>query len=728
MREIVRLVVGCTAMFATTLGMQTVHIGVLDQQTGSFEKQFMAYARDMYLDWLKTKQNNQICGEDVDFVFHRMDGQSNKDLLPSLAVDFMNGNWTRTYFTPENGFNDEPEQHELDVMFLGWSSALIPFALQGLKDAGIKKPVYAGGSSGTGAWFENSDMYGTGRWDFAVNPQSMSDLEMTEILKFLKNSGAKSIVILEESGVGAWTQAVARGGRTAAKDLGLKIVADETIEWPCKFPDASDSVSDCEEQNFKALENTLGGAMKRGKRKITADVFVGALYGYACPHELKWFEKNNINFGAYALMLCLADSTARSINGHRHKFILGATGWNGQLNGEHFDESFSAVQIYPEAGPASADAYAKDFQSRYNLYPHYIDAWSFATWYYFHDDFVSVNCDHTKLIDRMAIKRSPIPSFFGLLGSGDGGVNNFHKYIGVQVFPDDVAEPRIVAPAHLATDIGIYPCPTWHERDCWPDCVPCPFCDDIIASSLLVYTLVCSPIFMFMIIVAYWHFVLDFRVRNIWIDVPRIGFVLLNITSDVMAVLLMFAMMDEELLEATNEYLALLYCYLCLSVISVWCSMVRILWLRAVIYWNIQNSKTQKNENDIALTKDNVTNESIEACQQELAVTCVSCVLCDLPIFIVQFMMLSYVVNQALAVSLPLIWSMIFSAITIGSVSNSTAEFSLYTIIGKLRSKDIPDSKTSFKATVMLLINPFATCANPTNSIVPEDKKYNVDG
>merc|ERR1712002_374983 len=165
------------------------------------------------------------------------------------------------------------------------------------------------------------------------------------------------------------------------------------------------------------------------------------------------------------------------------------------------------------------------------------------------------------------------------------------------------------------------------------------------------------------------------RVRNIWIDVPRIGFVLLNITSDVMAVLLMFAMMDEELLEATNEYLALLYCYLCLSVISVWCSMVRILRLRAVIYWNIQNSKTQQNKTDIALTKDNVTNESIEACQQELAVTCVSCVLCDLPIFIVQFMMLSYVVNQALAVSLPLIWSMIFSAITIGSVSNSTAEF-----------------------------------------------------
>jgi len=232
-----------------------------------------------------------------------------------------------------------------------------------------------------------------------------------------------------------------------------------------------------------------------------------------------------------------------------------------------------------------------------------------------------------------------------------------------------------------------------------------------------------------MAVIAYWHFVLDFKVRNIWVDVSRIAFVLMNVASDVMAVLVMYAMMDEELLNVTDEYLTLLYAYIVFTVLSVWCSLVRILWLRAVIYWNIENLKqgglaANSNERNyearkISFKKD-VTTEAITACRQELAVTCLGCILCDFPIFIVQMMMLTYVLNQELVVSLPLIWSMIFSAITIGSVSNSTVEFSLYRMISLLHGGY---SEVSIKQALILIINPFATCSTSADA---KDTKQNI--
>merc|ERR1719204_51184 len=452
------------------------------------------------MDWLSTSQNNKIAGVDVDIILHRVDGQSNPDTLGELAADFMKGNWTRTFFIPENGYNDEPEQHPLDVMFISWSSAMIPHMLQGLKDAGLQKPVYAGGSSGTGAWFVDEDMNGEGRWDFAVNPQTVSDLEFVEILKFLKNSGAKDIIIMEELGVGTGIAASARGARTTANKIGLEIIADEAVFWPCKDPKPDNG---CEEQNFETMEKAIGAYVKRGKRLRTADIFLGSFYGYACSHEMKWFQKNNINFGAYAMQLCVADPAVREANQERHQFIVGPTGWNGSPAGEMYDERYSTVQIYAEAGEASPAAYVDDFQSRYGSYPHYIDAWSFATFYYFHSDMVAVNADHTKLIDRMKIRRSPIPSFFGLLGSGTGGINHFHKYLGTQAFPNDLTTPKVVAPAHLATDVGIYPCPTWHERDCYPDCIACPLCQQIVEASPIVLTIIVAPFSMIAVILLY---------------------------------------------------------------------------------------------------------------------------------------------------------------------------------------------------------------------------------
>jgi len=727
MPDLLTLLVICKAMVVVS-AVQTVHLGVLDQQTGPFTKQFMAYARDMYIDWLSTSQNNKIGGVDVDIILHRVDGKSDKDSLGSLAVDFMNGNWTRTFFTPENGYTDEPEQHSLDVMFVSWSSALIPFMLQGLKDAGIQKPVYAAGSSGTGAWFVDADMNGEARWDFAANPQTMSDLEMTEILKFLKNSGAKNIVIMEELEVGAWTEAVARGGRSAANELGLEIIADKKTVWPCKDPNPDNG---CEEQNFEVMENSIGGDVKRGKRVISADVYLGAFYGYACSHELKWFQINNINFGAYAMMLCVADPVLREINQDRHKFILGPTGWNGSPQGENFDESYSTVQIYAEAGGASAAAYVDDFQSRYGSYPHYIDAWSFATFYYFHSDMLAVNADHTRLIERMKIKRSPIPSFYGLLGSGVGGINVFHKYLGTQVFPYDLQTPKVVAPAHLATDVGLYPCPTWHERKCYPNCVDCPFCQEIVEASPIVLTIILSPFAMFGIIILYWHFVLDFQPRNIWVDSSRMAFVLMNVASDIMAVLVMNAMMEEELLDVTDEYMTLLVLYVAFTCVSVWCSLIRLKWLATIISWNITNLKegglasisgVERKKSALVLdakTKDNKVNAStIIACRQELAVTCLTCILCDMPIFLLQLIMVSYVLHQELAVSLPLVSSMIFSAITIGSVTNSTVEFSLYRMISILHGMD---SDVSWLAAVMLIVNPLAkTKSDGTSNVAPQ--------
>jgi len=689
-------------LVAVAMAAQTLHIGMLDQRTGSLTSTYMR-PKDMYFDWLATTQDNTIGGVKFDFVIHNVDGRSDVDIAPQLAVDFWKGNWTRTYFTPENGYHDEPEQHPLDVMFVSWSSKMIPRYYQGLKDAGVDIPIYTMSSTGTGAWYKDADMFGEGRWDFSTTASSMSDTEAFEILKFLKNSGAETIVIAEEGGAGAYTEALARGARRAAGELGIEILADEKFEWPCKKATPEDG---CEEENFQVLENAFGSIVKRGKRTITASVWFGAFYAYACPHELRWFEKRNINFGAYIVTLCADSDTMREHNEHRHDFVIGPSGWHRSIKSNLFDERYSPVQMFAEAGPASAAAFDDAYKARYGESPSYPHALVLAGIYYFHYDMVTVNGDHTKLREHMKKWRSPIPSLFGLLGTGEGGVNVFHNFIGGQVFPDGTN--RVVAPAHLATDQGIYPCPTWYERDCWPSCVPCQLCHEIVEATPIVMTTIIGPFFLGMIVVAYWHIVLDFKPRNIWVDVPRCSFILMNVASDVMAVLVMNAMMEEDLLDVTNEYMAVLTIYVIFTIASVWCSLVRLKWLWIVITKNVKT----------AGERGSVASSTIFACRQELAVTCISCIVCDIPIFIIQTIMLTYVMHQELTVSIPLIASMIFSGVTIGSVTTSTVEFELYKIISQYSKTE---TNIAWTDAMMLVVNPFYTRQlEPKSSVAVE--------
>jgi len=692
----------------------TIHVGMIAQKTGSYARDFLDHNVEIYKEWVES-QSNLIAGKEVDMIFHRVDGQSNSETIGATAVAFVKGSWTATYYTPENGFDEEPAQHPMDILIVSWSSAIVPHVLQALEDEGLKLPTYTFGASGESVWMKPD---GEIRFDFALQGQGLADVEAEEVLKWLYLQGARSIMVMEEAHAGGWPESVINGARAFAKENGMEIVEDVQIHYPCN--DVSD---ECQEKLIEEYEKLLGPHLKtNGKRKITADVFISWGYNHAniCPTQLRYFRQKNANFRSYVFPLCADDaSMVKKLANEKDlgDFIISPTGWSGAVDNKAFNEQFSTVSLFSEYGTKSALGYQKIFYDKFNKIPSYIDGWGMTSFYFMHRDLIEADLDFTKMLTLFGdTRRKPMPSFYGWLGTRPGGWNPFHQFLGIQLLPG-AEGGQLMAPVEIAVIDGIYPTPTWHDRHCYPNCKLCARCEEIVEAIAWLSLAFLIVAIMLVGILCYLRFVKCIDVRALGMQIGQCFGVVVNVSSDIIAVMITWALVDEELLE-----IGALYLYVCIVVVSCWLSIIKIRSTCNAAYWCVQkedaiqkaikSEKSKRYEGErrgsdekSSLKEDNYVQSHLKNEQNstfratlgttlryrrnDLLLDCTLALLCDVPALIIQAVNLFRVVDQPLRTSAPLVVSIVFSFFAIGFASNSLTQFEIYEFQSELLGVDI---------------------------------------
>merc|ERR550534_1401405 len=165
--------------------------------------------------------NNTIGDYEVNITWHHVDGESNRTRIYELAKQLYFGNWTINYF------KNDPHPHACDVIFFAWTSSLLPSLLYGLKDFGLRLPVYSYGTNGLTAFMNTSVTPWVPLWDNVVTAETMCDKEIVGILKWLNLEGAKTIFLLWESDAGAYIDSLVSGVRADSAKYGWEIKFDE---------------------------------------------------------------------------------------------------------------------------------------------------------------------------------------------------------------------------------------------------------------------------------------------------------------------------------------------------------------------------------------------------------------------------------------------------------------------------------------------------------------------
>jgi len=170
------------------------------------------------------------------------------------------------------------------------------------------------------------------------------------------------------------------------------------------------------------------------------------------------------------------------------------------MHGYHFDEGFSSAAMFEKHGLSSPSKFVDKWVQRWGADPGgYDHAWTLAAFYYLWRDIALSNGDKANIIKQFDDYRAPITSYMGLLGSKTGGWNPFHKWVGLQSFPNEdpghLKGSRVVAPAEYAERIGTYPMPFWQDRKCLPkECDKCPKCTEVLRIQGIVYLVAELPL------------------------------------------------------------------------------------------------------------------------------------------------------------------------------------------------------------------------------------------
>jgi len=170
------------------------------------------------------------------------------------------------------------------------------------------------------------------------------------------------------------------------------------------------------------------------------------------------------------------------------------------MHGYHFDEGFSSAAMFETHGFTSPSKFVDKWVEKWGADPGgYDHAWTLAAFYYLWRDVAFSAGDKANIIKQFDDSRAPITSYMGLLGSKTGGWNPFHKWVGLQFFPNEdpgqLKGSRVVAPAEYAERIGKYPMPFWQDRKCLPEeCDKCPKCTEVLRIQWIVYLVVEMPL------------------------------------------------------------------------------------------------------------------------------------------------------------------------------------------------------------------------------------------
>lgn len=484
----------------------TLHVGVVTQDNvPEWQPGYDTLIKTLpiFKEWLDFK-NNVIGNTTVDIVWHMADGQQNTTELRRIGPALVRGTWNDTYYdgtlVTEAYSGSEPPMAPCDVIIIeAWSDIFVSF-LEGLEEAGIRVPVYNAGSCGKSVYL-NDD--GSDKRDFVVTALDLSDKEFSSILYETHLRGAYSVVLLEEANAGVWTASVADSVRTFARNNGMKVIAEKKINFPqCELLHDNRDADVCYAEVFETLAQYLQPLTNEKRpRSYHADIFAFVGNWWMCDDVLYAIHKLKINFKAILFQNWCKDGANTLLKDHPHwvkdfNYIWTTTGFSPKMRGYHFDEGFSSAAIFEEHGFSSPSRFVQKWSEKWGpndirLYD-YDAAITMAAFYYLWRDIALTGGEKANLIRQFDNYRAPITSYMGLLGSKTGGWNPFHKYLGLQHFPDE--DPgtkkgwRIVAPAEYGERFATYPMPIWQDRPCWPkECDACPECSYILRIQWIIY-------------------------------------------------------------------------------------------------------------------------------------------------------------------------------------------------------------------------------------------------
>lgn len=483
----------------------TLHVGVVTQDNvpeGKYRYNAMTKALSIFKDWLAEK-NNIIGKTTVDIIWHMADGQQNTTELRRIGPSLVAGTWNDSYYdgklVTEQYRGSEPPMAPCDVIIIEAWSDIFPSFLEGLSEAGIRVPVYAAGSCGKGVYI-NED--GSEKWDFTVNGLELADKAFSSIFHELYLRGSKSVILFEEADGGPWLASLSNYVRTFSRNKeGMQLLVDEQITIQrCDLLTNDQEITSCYEDVFPMIAKYLE-PLKNGKRPRSyhADIFVFVGSWWMCDDFMSAIYRLLINFRAIVMTnWCMAAEKPLLKDSPRYvkdfDYVWTPTGFSSMMQGYHFDERFSSAAIFEDHGWASPAQFAEKWFERWgpDLGYDYEHAWTMAAFYYLWRDITFSYGDKAKIIQSFDDYRSPITSYMGLLGSNTGGWNPFHKWLGLQYFPNEDPFPlkgsRVVAPAEYAERYGAYPMPLWQDRECLPDnCDECPKCTELERVQVFYY-------------------------------------------------------------------------------------------------------------------------------------------------------------------------------------------------------------------------------------------------
>jgi len=512
-----------------------VHVCMLLQQTGSFYRGVLMNSKRFYVDWLATT-NNTIGEYEVNITWHHIDGESNRTRIYELAKQLYFGNWTINYF------KNDPLPHACDVIFFGRTSSLLPSLLYGLKDFGLRLPVYAYATNGLTAFLNVSVTPHVPLWDNVVTGEKLCDQEMVGILKWLYLEGVKTIFLLWEPDAGAYIDALVLGVRADSAKYGWEIKFDEAFDWTCY--DLS-----CSVKQRNRLDDILGPSVLKKKNTYTADVFISLrnhISGQECYNEMKYLHDNAVSFGAYVMIGCVSLSTMRRdiAENNMHHYMISSQAWDISQYGKDYDEAFSSVRIFEKSGIFSPREFADLWKRKFKLDATHLGAAAgLAAVYYFHRDFISAQGIVGNIINAFDHHRKPETSFYGLIASDETNTNVFQQYMIIQITKDSTIQ--IVNEQGK----GVYPAPLWEERHCFPNCIPCPACYEIESFAPFIYLSVMTPFAMLFVTVVVHSYKRKFKLRSKLSQTVGAAAIFIKNTSCVLSIIVLLLQHDAGMID-----------------------------------------------------------------------------------------------------------------------------------------------------------------------------------
>merc|ERR1719397_1184726 len=563
--------------------------------------------------------NNTIGEYEVNITWHHIDGESNRTRIYELGEQLYFGNWTINYF------KNDPHPHACDVIFFAWSSSLLPSLLNGLKDSGLRLPVYSYGTNGLTAYMNTSVTPYEPLWDNVVTAETMCDKEMVGILKWLNLEGAKTIFLLWESDAGAYIDSLVSGVRADSAKYGWEIKFDEAFEWKICY-DRS-----CGVKQRKRLDDILGSSVSKKKSTYTADVFISlrnAVSGQECYDEMKYLHDNAISFKAYIMIACVSLRTMKRdiAENNMHHYMISSQGWDASQYGRNYDEKFSSVGIFETDGIFSPREFGNLWRAKFDFdATHSGAAAGLAIFYFFHRDFISAQGIVGNIIKAFDHHRKPETSFYGLMASDNTNTNTFQQWMIIQITQDN----KIL----IVNDQGkgIYPAPLWEERHCFPNCILCPLCYEIESAAPFIYLSVMTPFALLFATVIVHSQQKKFKLKPKLTQIVSAAAILLKNTSCVMSIIILLLQHDAGMIDDASGVLSLIV----FTFFSMWFTLVAFKTKLYIAWYEYQ----QETENPDALRGKKMVAQSRELLLMKLIESYnefASGILTDLPIAIMQ--------------------------------------------------------------------------------------------